>query len=175
MKRLEAIVSELPEAVRVDIAEWGDHPTFRVHGKNFVFSDVSAEHLSFKLTKLEAAAVIATDSAAEPSGYGLGQHGWAPSRSSLMLTKNVGSRSLSGYAPPIRSLRQQVQEMTSRAYESDASFQVTAESSALLVIDMQDEFVRPEWTPYWVPAGSRQIPGVKQLIGTTATNQPWCA
>ena len=76
MDRLEAIVARLPEAERVDIAEWGDHPTFRVAGKNFVFSDQAATSLSLKLPKEEAAAVVATDPAVEPSGYGLGRHGW---------------------------------------------------------------------------------------------------
>src|SRR3954451_6841204 len=76
MDRLEAIVARLPEAQRVDIEEWGDHPTFRVNGKNFVFSDQDATHLSLKLTKDEAAAVVATDARAEPAGYGLGRHGW---------------------------------------------------------------------------------------------------
>jgi predicted DNA-binding protein (MmcQ/YjbR family) len=76
MQRLERIVADLPEAERVDIAEWGDHPTFRVRGKNFVFSDADAEHLSLKLPHEEAEAVVATDRAAEPAGYGLGRHGW---------------------------------------------------------------------------------------------------
>lgn len=76
MERLEAIVAELPEAVRVDVQEWGDHPTFRVRGKNFVFSSQDACSLSFKLTKEEAAAVVATEPGADPSGYGLGRHGW---------------------------------------------------------------------------------------------------
>ena len=76
MMRLEAIVSALPEATRVDVAEWGDHPSFRVRGKNFVFSDRDARSLSFKLPKDEAAAVIATDRDSEPTGYGLGRHGW---------------------------------------------------------------------------------------------------
>jgi predicted DNA-binding protein (MmcQ/YjbR family) len=76
MKRLEAIVAELPEAVRVDVAEWGDHPTFRVRNKNFVFSDDKAEQLSLKLDKEEAAAVVATDVSVSPAGYGLGRHGW---------------------------------------------------------------------------------------------------
>ncbi len=80
MERLEAIVAELPEAERVDIAEWGDHPTFRVRGKNFVFSDQSGCSLSLKLTKEEAAAVVATDAAVDPSGYGLGRHGWVALR-----------------------------------------------------------------------------------------------
>jgi predicted DNA-binding protein (MmcQ/YjbR family) len=76
MLRLERIVADLPEAERVDIAEWGDHPTFRVHGKNFVFCDVEAVHLSVKLPKDEAEAVVATDPRVEPAGYGLGRHGW---------------------------------------------------------------------------------------------------
>jgi predicted DNA-binding protein (MmcQ/YjbR family) len=76
MTRLEAIVGRLPEAERVDIAEWGDHPTFRVRGKNFVFSDQAAESLGLKLPKDEAEAVVATDPQAHPMGYGLGKHGW---------------------------------------------------------------------------------------------------
>jgi predicted DNA-binding protein (MmcQ/YjbR family) len=76
MERLERIVGSLPEAERVDIAEWGDHPTFRVNGKNFVFSDHEANHLSLKLPKDEAAAVVATDPLVDPAGYGLGRHGW---------------------------------------------------------------------------------------------------
>ncbi len=76
MERIEKIVAQLPEAERVDIVEWGDHPTFRVRGKNFIFCDGTGQHLSVKLTKEEAAAVIATDPAVEPCGYGLGRHGW---------------------------------------------------------------------------------------------------
>jgi predicted DNA-binding protein (MmcQ/YjbR family) len=76
MTRLEQLVATLPEAVRVDVAEWGDHPTFRVRGKSFVFCDADATHLTVKLSKEEAAAVVATDPRAEPAGYGLGRSGW---------------------------------------------------------------------------------------------------
>ena len=76
MARLERIVAKLPEAERVDIAEWGNHPTFRVRDKNFVFCDADAVHLSVKLPKDEAEAVVATDPRVEPAGYGLGRHGW---------------------------------------------------------------------------------------------------
>ncbi|MCH6162345.1 MmcQ/YjbR family DNA-binding protein [Streptomyces marispadix] len=76
MDRLEAIVAALPEAERVDIEQWGDHPTFRVRGKNFVFADGDARSLTLKLSKEEAAAVVATEPDAEPAGYGLGRHGW---------------------------------------------------------------------------------------------------
>jgi predicted DNA-binding protein (MmcQ/YjbR family) len=76
MTRLERIVARLPEAQRVDVAEWSDHPTFRVRGKSFVFCDVDALHLSVKLPKEEAEALVATDRLVEPAGYGLGRHGW---------------------------------------------------------------------------------------------------
>lgn len=76
MARLEAIASELPEAKRVNVEAWDDHPTFRVRGKNFIFSNPTATNFSFKLSKEEAAAVVATDPDAEPSTYGLGRHGW---------------------------------------------------------------------------------------------------
>lgn len=76
MDRLEPIAASLPEAERVDIAAWDDQPTFRVRGKNFVFCDAEAERLTVKLPHDEAAAVVATDPAAEPTGYGLGRHGW---------------------------------------------------------------------------------------------------
>ena len=76
MARLEKIVARLPEAVRVDIEAWGDEPTFRVRGKNFVFTNQAATALSVKLPVEEAAAVLATDTNAKPTGYGLGRHGW---------------------------------------------------------------------------------------------------
>jgi nicotinamidase-related amidase len=51
------------------------------------------------------------------------------------------------------------------AYEhGEASFEVSPRRCALLVIDMQDEFARPGWTPYWVPEASRQVPRVRVLI-----------
>jgi predicted DNA-binding protein (MmcQ/YjbR family) len=76
MQRLERIVAQLPEAERVDIVEWDDHPSFRVRGKNFAFSDADARHLTVKLTRDEAAAVVATDPGTASAGYGLGRHGW---------------------------------------------------------------------------------------------------
>lgn len=74
--RLEAIVARLPEAERVDIEAWGGEPTFRVNGKNFVFAHPEFTAISVKLDKEEAAAVVATDPRATPTGYGLGRHGW---------------------------------------------------------------------------------------------------
>jgi predicted DNA-binding protein (MmcQ/YjbR family) len=76
MTRLERIAARLPEAERVDIEAWDGEPTFRVRGKNFIFTNGEATGLSVKLPKEEAAAVVATDPLAEPTGYGLGRHGW---------------------------------------------------------------------------------------------------
>ena len=76
MDRLEAIVARLPEAQRVDIEAWGGEPTFRVRGRNFIFCAHDASSISVKLPKEEAQAVVATDATAEPTGYGLGRHGW---------------------------------------------------------------------------------------------------
>src|SRR5215468_7971141 len=76
MARLVKLVAVLPEAVRVDVEAWGDHPTFRVRGKNFVFCDQTATHLTVKLPRDEAEAVVATDPRVQPAGYGLGRSGW---------------------------------------------------------------------------------------------------
>ncbi|MGA4843662.1 isochorismatase family cysteine hydrolase [Streptomyces sp. G45] len=45
-----------------------------------------------------------------------------------------------------------------------ASFPLRAERAALLVIDMQDEFVRPGFSPYWVPAATRMAPRLRRLV-----------
>ncbi len=76
MERLEAIVDRLPESSRVDIEAWGGEPTFRVSGKNFVFTSPEADSITVKLPHEEAAAIVATDPRASPTGYGLGRHGW---------------------------------------------------------------------------------------------------
>jgi predicted DNA-binding protein (MmcQ/YjbR family) len=76
MDRLEAIVARLPQAERVDVEAWDGEPTFRVNGKTFIFSSPDASGISVKLPNEEAAAVVATDPDAEPTGYGLGRHGW---------------------------------------------------------------------------------------------------
>ena len=76
LERLEEIIAALPEFERVDIENWGGHPSFRVRGKNFVFSNLEGTSLSLKLSQEEAVAVVATDPDAEAMGYGLGRHGW---------------------------------------------------------------------------------------------------
>lgn len=75
-ERIEKLALGLPEAERVDIEAWGGEPTFRVRGKNFVFANPDGTVVTVKLTKEEAEAVVATVDGAEPTGYGLGRHGW---------------------------------------------------------------------------------------------------
>ena len=58
-----------------------------------------------------------------------------------------------------------VLEIVKKAYEKgDVKFDIIPDKCALIVIDMQNEFVKPEWTPYWVPESTRQVPKIKKLI-----------
>jgi nicotinamidase-related amidase len=57
-----------------------------------------------------------------------------------------------------------VLQLATEAYSENPSFEVKPERTALLVIDMQDEFVRPHWTPFWVPAATRNVKRVKGLV-----------
>jgi isochorismate hydrolase len=66
---------------------------------------------------------------------------------------------------PGRFTEEYVLELAKRAYEQGrADFPASHDRCALLVIDMQDEFVKPHWTPYWVPEATRQVPKIKSLI-----------
>ncbi len=60
--------------------------------------------------------------------------------------------------------QERVRELARLAYAGDAGFPLVAERAALLVIDMQDEFVRPGWTAYWVPAATCAVPRIRELI-----------
>lgn len=60
---------------------------------------------------------------------------------------------------------QDVLDLARKAYnEGDAQFEIEPDKCALLVIDMQDEFVKPHWSPDWVPAATMQVPRIKRLI-----------
>jgi nicotinamidase-related amidase len=59
----------------------------------------------------------------------------------------------------------EVLDLARKAYkEGNANFEVVPETCALLVIDMQDEFVKPHWSPDWVPEATKQVPRIKRLI-----------
>lgn len=60
---------------------------------------------------------------------------------------------------------QDVYNLARKAYnEGNAQFEITPNKCVLLVIDMQDEFVRPHWSPDWVPEATRRVPNIKRLI-----------
>ncbi len=48
--------------------------------------------------------------------------------------------------------------------KGEASFPIIKDNCALLVIDMQEEFVKPNWAPSWIPEATRQVPKIKKLI-----------
>jgi nicotinamidase-related amidase len=59
----------------------------------------------------------------------------------------------------------EVVALARRAYRQGAArIQLVPDRAALLVIDMQDEFVRPGWTPYWVPDATRRVPQIARLV-----------
>ena len=59
---------------------------------------------------------------------------------------------------------EEVLELAKAAYEGNADFPIIKDRCALLVIDMQDEFVKPHYTPYWTPESTRQVPKIKAII-----------
>ena len=60
---------------------------------------------------------------------------------------------------------QDVLAIARHAYEHGrAEFTIDPGKCALLVIDMQDEFIKPGWTAHWVPEATRQVPKIRALI-----------
>lgn len=58
-----------------------------------------------------------------------------------------------------------VLDLAKKGYEEgNPGFGIVPENCALLVIDMQDEFVKPHWTLYWVPEATKRIPSIRKLI-----------
>jgi len=59
-----------------------------------------------------------------------------------------------------------VVDLFERIYKRDKSglFKVKAKESALLVVDMQNDFVAPG-SPLWCPEALRQVPRIKKLMG----------
>ena len=60
---------------------------------------------------------------------------------------------------------EQILKQVKESYTNgEVKFEFSAGKSALLVIDMQEEFVKPNSSPYWVPEATKQIPKIKKMI-----------
>ncbi|MBN2368997.1 MAG: cysteine hydrolase [Vicinamibacteria bacterium] len=58
-----------------------------------------------------------------------------------------------------------VLQLARKTYDTGtASFGPDLRRAALLIIDMQDEFVRPGWAPCWVPEATRIIPRIAAVL-----------
>jgi nicotinamidase-related amidase len=73
----------------------------------------------------------------------------------------VSSRKLGEYD------RDYILREAQKAYqEEEADFQFGPQRTALIIVDMLDEFVEPNWSPYWVPDSTEQVPKIQELIAT---------
>jgi nicotinamidase-related amidase len=63
-----------------------------------------------------------------------------------------------------RFSEQEVLRLAEAAYSENPSFAVDPKRAVLLVIDMQDEFVKPHWTPFWVPDATKIAKRVRRLL-----------
>ena len=60
---------------------------------------------------------------------------------------------------------EKVLQLAREGYEKgEVKFDIDVKKCALLVIDMQDEFVKPNSTPFWVPEATKIVPLIKKLI-----------
>jgi nicotinamidase-related amidase len=48
----------------------------------------------------------------------------------------------------------------------EASIKINAKRTALIVVDMVEEFTKPNMTPSWIPEATKQLPKIKDLIDT---------
>ena len=54
--------------------------------------------------------------------------------------------------------KEQVLEFARKVYnEGVADFEIKKEKCALIIIDMQEEFVKPHWCPFWIPGATDQV------------------
>jgi nicotinamidase-related amidase len=89
-------------------------------------------------------------------------------RESIYSGRNTDSDALSSHGKK-RKLgeftAEYQRERAERDYESGiAGIKVEARKSALIVIDMIEEFTKPDYSPFWVPDATNILPVVQRLI-----------
>jgi nicotinamidase-related amidase len=68
--------------------------------------------------------------------------------------------------------REYILQNAKKAYvEEEADFDWGREKTALIIVDMLEEFVRPDWTPYWVPDATDMVPKLQKLIAVCRQNE----
>jgi nicotinamidase-related amidase len=60
-----------------------------------------------------------------------------------------------------------IRDKAAREYSGGvASFKIDPKRSALIVVDMIEEFTKPHYCPSWIPDATEQLPKIKELIDT---------
>lgn len=67
--------------------------------------------------------------------------------------------------PRKRYTEEEILREARRQYaEGRAAWEIDPDRTVLLVIDLEDEFVKPGYSVHWIPEAHRQLPKVKRLI-----------
>ena len=95
-------------------------------------------------------------------------------RAAANNSDNVLAEYAAIYGTPISDLSEAERAVVLSAaddYESDrhGGFEILPERTAVIVIDMQEDFVRPG-RPMWVPQAERMIPALRHLLQTARAN-----
>ena len=62
---------------------------------------------------------------------------------------------------------EEILKLAQHQYEQgSANFTLNPQKTALLVIDMQDEFIKPHWTHFWIPQATKIVPKINKIIHT---------
>lgn len=62
---------------------------------------------------------------------------------------------------------EEILKLAQHQYEQgNANFTLNPQKTALLVIDMQDEFIKPHWTHFWIPQATKIVPKINKIIHT---------
>jgi nicotinamidase-related amidase len=61
----------------------------------------------------------------------------------------------------------EIRELAKSQYDSPRPApQLDPAHTAIVVVDMIDEFVKPHWSPYWIPDATRQAPLIRGTVDT---------
>jgi nicotinamidase-related amidase len=79
-------------------------------------------------------------------------------------TMVIGASSRAFVGPGARSASATWREAQRQYQEGRAAWKIEPDRTALVVIDLEEEFVKPGYSVHWIPDANRQLPKVKRLI-----------